>query len=219
MLKKGRNVNIRTLVGRKIAQLQRFHALVFKILSTAIIHLKEIIFYVCKQRHQLKLSSFISVHKDVFSLGNKSTSCGEFLCCWYFSLLLHLIESSYYLDNFLQMKLTWPVNIRRTHTVYCAFIATSRRQISCRWQLSTSYVILWKSFSSRSQLGQTLNKYPLIYILSIFIDQLVAPIPDQTIHQIMMLSQRIAWDCITNVFMFIHVSLIPCSLVPNYLDH
>lgn len=34
------------------------------------------------------------------------------------SLLLHLIESSYYLDNFLQMKLTWPVNIRRTHTLY-----------------------------------------------------------------------------------------------------
>lgn len=165
MLKKGRNVNIRTLVGRKIAQLQRFHALVFKILSTAIIHLKKIILYVCKQRHQLKLSSFISVHNDVFSLGNKSTSCGEFLCCWYFSLLLHLIESSYYLDNFLQMKLTWPVNIRRTHTVYCAFIATSRRQISCRWQFSKNYVMLWKSFSSREQLGQTLNKYPLIYIL------------------------------------------------------
>lgn len=40
----------------------------------------------------------------------------SFLCC--LSLLFHLIESSYYLDNFLQMKLTWPVNIRRTHTLY-----------------------------------------------------------------------------------------------------
>lgn len=75
----------------------------------------------------------------MFSTWYISTSCGEFLCCW-FSLLLHLIESSYYLDNFLQMKLTWPVNITRTQgtacsiSVYSAFFATSRRQISCRWQ-------------------------------------------------------------------------------------